>query len=52
MTSDKDTRKRRTTSVAEAWDSFPQEKKLVLEENVLYIIIWLVIGLAFGILGS
>lgn len=52
MTRDKDTRKRRTTSVAEAWDSFPQEKKLVLEENVLYIIIWLVIGLAFGILGS
>ena len=52
MTRDKDTGKRRTTYVAEAWDSFPQEKKLVLEENVLYLIIWLVIGLAFGILGS
>lgn len=53
MTRDKDPGKRtRTSSVAEAWERFPQEKKLIWEENVLYIIIWLVIGLAFGILGS
>ena len=52
MVRDKDTRKRMRTSLDEAWEGIPQEKKLLWEENVLYIILWLVIGLAFGILGS